>query len=100
MSRLSIEVTPQQHNAIKMAALEHGFTLKDFILDRFEHELEHKPAKKISSGAGHDDCPICRSYGKNREYNAKTLKALDDAKNKKGMMTFSTAQKAIDYLRS
>ncbi len=53
MSRISIEVTPEQHTAIKMAALAHGCTLKDFILDKFAKEFEYKPATKISSANGH-----------------------------------------------
>lgn len=99
MSRLSIEVTPEQHNAIKMAALAQGCTLKDFILDKFEHELKHKPAKKLLSGAGHNDCPLCRAYGKDREYNEKTLKSLRNI-SKKGIKTFNNAQESIAYLRS
>ena len=34
MSRLSIEVTPEQHQQLKAIAALHGRTLKDYILER------------------------------------------------------------------
>ena len=34
MSRLSIEVTPEQHQQLKAIAALHGQTLKDYILER------------------------------------------------------------------
>lgn len=34
MSRLSIEVTPEQHQRLKAIAALHGMSLKDYILDR------------------------------------------------------------------
>lgn len=34
MSRLSIEVTPEQHQRLKAIAALHGQTLKDYILER------------------------------------------------------------------
>ena len=40
MSRLSIEVTPEQHQQLKAIAALHGQTLKDYILER---TLPHLP---------------------------------------------------------
>lgn len=34
MSRLSIEITPQQHQQIKALAAMHGTSIKDYILER------------------------------------------------------------------
>lgn len=34
MSRLSIEITQEQHNAIKAMAFEYGVSIKDFVLDK------------------------------------------------------------------
>ena len=34
MSRLSIELTPEQHQQLKAIAALHGQTLKDYILER------------------------------------------------------------------
>ena len=99
MSRLSIEVTPAQHDAIRAMAFEYGVTIKDFVLDKLT-SVKHTHLQEPNSGAGHDGCPICRSYGKNREYNAKTLKAFEDGKNENGLMSFDNAQEAIKFLRS
>ncbi len=97
MSRISIEVTPAIHKAIKLAAIDNGLSLKDFVICKL---MENHTHKKSKSNAGHDDCPLCRAYGKDRKYNAKTLKTLDNEKNKKGMLKFTNAKDAIDYLRS
>ena len=97
MTRISIEVTTDIHKAIKLAAIDNGLSLKDFVIRKL---MENHTHKKPKSSAGHDDCPLCRAFGKNREYNAKTLKALDNAKNKSGMLKFTNAKDAIDYLRS
>ena len=76
MSRLSIEVTPEQHNAIKAMALLEGKTIKDLILKKFEHELMHQKKGKKVSDIVHDDCQICNAYGgKNKKY--KKLKPSD-----------------------
>ena len=40
MSRLSIELTPEQHQQLKAIAALHGQTLKDYILER---TLPHLP---------------------------------------------------------
>ena len=34
MSRLSIEISPEQHNRLKAAAALHGQSIKDYILER------------------------------------------------------------------
>ena len=98
MSRLSIEVTPEFHHAIKEMAFEQGVSLRDFVLERFADANKYTVSHEQNSGAGHDDCPICRSYGKNREYNAKTLKSLDDAKNKKGMKSYKNVDEMFSDL--
>jgi hypothetical protein len=34
MSKMTIEITPEQHQQIKMLALQSGKTIKDFILEK------------------------------------------------------------------
>lgn len=46
MSRLSIEVTPEQHQRLKAIASLHGQTLKDYILER---TLPHLPQNEALS---------------------------------------------------
>lgn len=97
MSRISIEVTPDIHKAIKLAAIDSGLSLKDFVIHKL---MENHTHRKLKSGAGHDDCPLCRAFGKDREYNTKTLKILNNAKSKKGTLKFNNVKDAIEYLRS
>ncbi len=68
MSRISIEVTPDIHKAIKIAALNNGLSVKDFVIKKL---IENHPHPKSKS----DDCPICKAFGKDRKY--KKLKAAD-----------------------
>ncbi len=49
MSRLSIELTPEQHEQLRTIAALHGQTLKDYILER---TLPHVPQKESLSGDG------------------------------------------------
>ncbi len=73
MSRISIEVTPDIHKAIKLAAIDNGLSLKDFVIHKL---MENHTHKKLKSSAGHDDCPLCRAFGgKNKKY--KKLKPSD-----------------------
>lgn len=48
MSRLSIEVTPEQHQRLKAIAALHGQTIKDYIL---EHTLPPLPEQEGLSEA-------------------------------------------------
>ena len=45
MSRLSIEVTPEFHHAIKEMAFEQGVSLRDFVLEK--HSKATKKSSKI-----------------------------------------------------
>lgn len=51
MSRLSIEVTPEQHNAIKAMALLEGVNIKEYVLTRlFSNEKDMKtPNKRLQT---------------------------------------------------
>ena len=46
MSRLTIEVTPEQHQRIKVMAAMQGQTIKDYVIDRVlaEEEKEEQAA--------------------------------------------------------
>lgn len=78
MSRLSIELTPEQHKAIKAMALLEGESIKDWLWGLVEPKLRtHRhPKKSKGYGAGHPDCPLCRIHAKNGRYNAKTERGL------------------------
>ena len=49
MSRLSIEVTPEQHQKIKALAALHGKSIKDFILNKLFHANKIRRFKRIIS---------------------------------------------------
>ena len=49
MSRLSIELTPEQHEQLRTLAALHGQTLKNYILER---TLPHFQQKERLSGDG------------------------------------------------
>lgn len=43
MSRLSIEVTPEFHHAIKAMAMERGVSLHDLVVERFADAKLYQP---------------------------------------------------------
>lgn len=59
MSRLSIEIDPEQHRQIKMLATFEGMSIKEFILSRTL--LERKPMEET------DTTEKLLSHPKNRE---------------------------------
>lgn len=108
MSRLSIELTPEQHNAIKAMALLEGQSIKDFVWKLVEPKLEkhRQKSKKIKGyGAGHKDCPLCQQYenARNGRYNKKTerriAQSMKEVKSGKAMR-FKNVEDAIAELRS
>jgi hypothetical protein len=113
MSRLSIELTPEQHKAVKTLASLEGVAMKQFVWEALQEKLSRhrhpakapktpKAARKAEEyyGAGHDDCPMCRALGPNRRYNKRTEKVLEGAKSGRGMKRFATVEEAMRELRS
>ncbi len=105
MSRLSIELTPEQHNAIKAMALLAGTSIKDWVWEAVEpkiikHQQKHK--KQKGYGAGHPDCPLCQQYenARNGRYNKKTERALSRPLTSRNSMRFKNVEDAIRELRS
>ena len=49
MSRLSIEVTPEQHQLLKAMAALQGKSIKDFILDKILPQEEAEQAQGYSA---------------------------------------------------
>ena len=104
MARLSIEITDEQHRAIKAFAAMRDMAMKDFVLHRSFHE---KPKGKSSQetaahkgyGAGHPDCALCRKYSKNGRYNAKTERAIADTLAGRNLKRFNTAEELFAELR-
>jgi len=81
MSRISIEVSPADHKAIKELALNKGVTIRELVWKPHEKKLHdfHKKAKKQKGyGAGDPDCPLCQQYenARNGRYNKKTERGL------------------------
>ena len=70
--RLSIPVDETQHQAIKIAAMLHGQTIKDYILEKV--------------------------LNKNNLPNEETLKAMKDIENKNNITTY-TANEFLETLR-
>lgn len=102
MSRISIEVTPEQHKSIKALALMEGVPMKELIWEMCEARLEaHRTSvAQENYGAGHDDCPICAAMGPNRRYNKVTEKALLRPAHEKNYMRFTNVEDAIQELKS
>lgn len=95
MSRISIEVTPEQHKAIKAMALIEGVPIRELIWQPIEKKLQkfQEKQKKIKGyGAGHPDCPLCQKHAKNGRYNAKTERALARSDKEKGGKRYATAE--------
>lgn len=75
MSRISIEVTDDQHAKIKiMASLQHK-TIKDFIIGNIFDEQQQK------------------------EFNRDTLKAIEEIKHKKNLNTYDSVESLFAMLR-
>ena len=75
MSRISIEVTDDQHAKIKiMASLQHK-TIKDFIIENIFDEQQQK------------------------EYNRDTLKAIEEIKHKRNLSTYDSVESLFAMLR-
>ncbi len=73
MSRITIDVTGEQHQRIKVLASLQNKTIKELLLGNLEENIE-------------------------RNYNPQTLKALDDVQNQKGLRSYSSAQKLFKRL--
>lgn len=99
MSRLSIELTPEQHRAIKTLAALEGMKMKDFVLAKLFVKAAKNGAKPRVAEAG-ESCPLCEAYGgKNRKFSKRTQQAIAEAKSKKGLMRFASVEEAIASLR-
>lgn len=82
MSRLSIELTPEQHNAIKAMALLEGMNMKELVIDRI---FNPKPAKA--------------KHVKTKKPNARLLAAIEESFNMKGAKRYKTAKELFDRYR-
>ena len=105
MSRISIEVTPEQHKAIKAMALLEGVPIKTLLWAPLEKKLlkaQAQAKKRKGYGAGHPDCPLCQKYAKNGRYNAKTergiAQSLKEIKAGK-LKSYKTAKELFDEYR-
>lgn len=103
MSRISIEVSPDQHKAIKALALLEGVPIKTLLWEPLEKKL-HKhleQAKKTKGyGAGHPGCPLCQIHAKSGRYNAKTEKAMNDARRGVNVKRFKSLEELFVDLKS
>ena len=84
MSRLSIELTPEQHNAVKALALHKGIPMKELVwapIAKMIEKHQAKAAKTKGYGAGHPDCPLCQQFenARNGRYNKKTERGLRES---------------------
>ncbi len=108
MSRISIEVSPADHKAIKELALNKGVTIRELVwkpLEKKLHEFQKKAKKQKGYGAGDPDCPLCQQYenARNGRYNRKTERGLNQSMKqiKAGKaMRFKNVEDAIAELRS
>ena len=84
MSRLSIELTPEQHNAIKAMALLEGMNIKEFVVNKvFDQATKAKKGKKT----------------KGKQPNARLLAAIEESFNIKGAKRYKTAKELFDRYR-
>lgn len=101
MSRISIEVSPEEHKAIKALAALEGVPIKTLLWKPLEKKLRKHQAQM--QGAGHPDCPLCREYAKNGRYNKRTeavlKKSLEEIRTGKAKR-FANVEDAIRDLRS
>jgi hypothetical protein len=106
MSRISIEVTPAEHKAVKALALLEGMSIKELLWGPAAQKIKKhmELAKKQKGyGAGHPDCPLCQKYAKNGRYNAKTERGLRESMKeiRQGKAKrYKNAEEAIRDLRS
>ena len=84
MSRLSIELTPEQHNAIKAMALLEGVNIKEFVVKRVFAKMPAKPKSKKAAA---------------KKPNARLMAALEDSLNVKGKKRYKTAAEFFDRYR-
>jgi hypothetical protein len=84
MSRLSIELTPEQHNAIKAMALLEGESIKDFVWKLVEPKLRETPKKKPK---------------KAKQPNARLRAAIEESFNMKNAKRYKTAKELFDRYR-
>jgi uncharacterized protein (DUF1778 family) len=84
MSRLSIELTPEQHNAIKAMALLEGESIKDFVWKLVEPKLREASKKKRT---------------KTKKPNARLLAAIEESFNMKNAKRYKTAKELFDRYR-
>jgi len=107
MSRLSIELTPEQHNAVKAMALHKGIPMRELVwapIAKMIEKHQARAAKTKGYGAGHPDCPLCRQFenARNGRYNKKTERGLRESMKeiKAGKaMRFKNVEDAIADLR-
>lgn len=82
MSRISIEVTPEEHKAAKALALLEGVSIKELLWGPAAKKIARhmEQAKKQKGyGAGHPDCPLCQKHAKSGRYNAKTERGMRES---------------------
>lgn len=73
MSRITIEVTEEQHRKIKVMASLQNKTIKELVLEN----LLDKP---------------------NKRFNRETIQALDDVKNKRNLTSYKTVDELFKKL--
>ena len=79
MSRLSIEVTPEQHNAIKAMALLDGINIKEYVIKRiFNGELSVKKPNARLKAAIKEAIKIEKEIKKGTKKSYKTTKEVFD----------------------
>ena len=71
MSRLSIEVTPEFHAAIKAMAFEQGVSLRDFVVGNLADNMHYNTHQEL------EDCSLCAQYGgKNKKLKKRSKKDM------------------------
>lgn len=94
MSRISIEVTPEEHKAAKALALLEGISVKELLWGPAAQKIKkhmEQAKKQRGYGAGHPDCPLCLQYAQTGRYNKKTEEGLRQSRREKGGKRYRTA---------
>lgn len=99
MSRLSIEVAPELHKAIKTTAILEGYNVTDFVLEAVHQKLlEHSDKhRKKHKDAHAEECPLCAIY-RPRGYNKRVLKALKESRTGK-LKSYKSAKELFADLK-
>ena len=80
-TRVTVDIPTVDHKKLKMLAAYHGKSMREIFVELIEHGLEH-----------YQECP------ENHIPNETTLKALENAKNRKGLKKASSVEELFKKL--